>query len=85
MWREKDRERERDRDRTPCYVNIHDRYWRRKWQPIPVFLPAESQGQWGLMGCVCGVAQSRTGLKQLSSSSSMIDTFKKHCLSKIGS
>ena len=26
-------------------------YWRRKWQPTPVFLPGESQG-WGiLVGC----------------------------------
>ena len=26
-------------------------HWRRKWQPTPVFLPRESQGQWSLMGC----------------------------------
>ena len=26
-------------------------YWRRKWQPTPVFLPGESQGQGSLMGC----------------------------------
>ena len=25
--------------------------WRRKWQPTPVFLPLESQGQRSLMGC----------------------------------
>ena len=25
--------------------------WRRKWQPTPVFLPGESQGQGSLMGC----------------------------------
>ena len=25
--------------------------WRRKWQPIPVFLPGESQGQRSLVGC----------------------------------
>ena len=25
--------------------------WRRKWQPIPVFLPGKSHGQWGLAGC----------------------------------
>ena len=25
--------------------------WRKKWQPTPVFLPGESQGQWSLMGC----------------------------------
>ena len=25
--------------------------WRSKWQPIPVFLPGESQGQRSLVGC----------------------------------
>ena len=25
--------------------------WRRKWQPTPVFLPGESQGQRTLVGC----------------------------------
>ena len=44
-------------------------HWRRKWQPTPVFLPGESQGQGSLVGCVYGVAQSRTQLKWLSSSS----------------
>ena len=42
---------------------------RRKWQPTPVFLPGESQGRWSLWAAVYGVAQSRTGLKRLSSSS----------------
>ena len=45
-------------------------HWRRKWQPTPVFLPGESQG-WGVWwAAVYGVAQSRTRLKWLSSSSS---------------
>ena len=26
-------------------------HWRRKWQPTPVFLPGESQGQGSLAGC----------------------------------
>ena len=26
-------------------------HWRRKWQPTPVFLPGESQGQRRLVGC----------------------------------
>ena len=26
-------------------------HWRRKWQPIPVFLPGESQGWRSLVGC----------------------------------
>ena len=29
-------------------------HWRRKWQPTPVFLPGESQGQGSLMGCRLG-------------------------------
>ena len=43
--------------------------WNR-WQPTPVFLPGESQGQGSLVGCVYGVAQTWTRLKWLSSSSS---------------
>ena len=45
-------------------------HWRRKWQPTPVFLPGESQGRGTWWAAVCGVAQSRTRLKRLSSSSS---------------
>ena len=45
-------------------------HWRRKWQPTPVFLPGESQGRGSLVDCIYGVAQSRTRLKRLSSSSS---------------
>ena len=39
-------------------------------EPTPVFLPGESQGWGAWWAAVCGVAQSRTRLKQLSSSSS---------------
>ena len=45
-------------------------HWRRKWQPTPVFLPRESQGWRSRWAAVYGVAQSRTRLKWLSSSSS---------------
>ena len=45
--------------------------WRRKWQPTPVFLPGESQGREAWWAAVYGVAQSRTRLKGLSSSSSL--------------
>ena len=45
-------------------------HWRRKWQPTPVFLPGESRGR-GLAD-VYGVTQSRTWLKRLSSSSSIV-------------
>ena len=44
--------------------------WRRKWQPTAVFLPGASQGRGSLVGCRLGVAQSRTRLERLSSSSS---------------
>ena len=47
-------------------------HWRRKWQPIPVFLPGESQGRGAWWAAVYGVAQSRAWLKRLSSSSSRI-------------
>ena len=45
-------------------------HWRRKWQPTAVFSPGESQGRGSLWAAVYGVAQSRTRLKWLSSSSS---------------
>ena len=45
-------------------------HWRRKWQPTPVFLPGESQGQRSLVDCRLWGAQSQTRLKRLSSSSS---------------
>ena len=35
--------------------------WRRKWQPTPVFLPGESQGRPGLVGChLWGCTESDT-------------------------
>ena len=44
-------------------------HWRRKWQPTPVFLPGEARGRGAWWAAVYGVAQSRTWLKWLSSSS----------------
>ena len=44
-------------------------HWRRKWQSTPMFLPGESQGWGAWWAAVYGVAQSRTWLKRLSSSS----------------
>ena len=52
--------------------------WRRKWQPPPVFLPGESQGWGAWWASVYGVAQSRTWLRRLSSSSSSIQNLKKN-------
>ena len=51
-------------------------HWRRKWQPTPVFWPGESQGRGAWWAAVSGVAQSRTWLKRLSSSSSINDTLR---------
>ena len=45
-------------------------HWRKKWQPTPVFLPGESQGQGETGGLPSMGLQSWTRLKQLSSSSS---------------
>ena len=50
-------------------------HWRRKWQPTPVFLPGESQERGAWWATIYGVAQSRTRLKQLSSSSSSSAAF----------
>ena len=36
-------------------------HWRRKWEPTPVFLPGESQGQRSLVGCrLWGCTESDT-------------------------
>ena len=43
-------------------------HWRRKWQPTPVLENPRDGGAW--WAAIYGVAQSRTRLKQLSSSSS---------------
>ena len=47
-------------------------HWRRKWQPTPVFLPGESRDGGAWWATVYGIAQSRTRLKRLSSSSSIL-------------
>ena len=52
-------------------------HWRRKWQPTPVFLPENSRDGGTWWAAVCGVTQSQTGLKRLSSSSSSIFNFTK--------
>ena len=44
-------------------------HWRRKWQPTPVFLPENPRDRGAWWAAVYGVAQSRTWLKWLSSSS----------------
>ena len=40
---------------------FHFHAWRKKWQPIPVVLPGESQGQGSLVGCrLWGCTESDT-------------------------
>ena len=62
-------------------------HWRRKWQPTPVFLPGESQGQGAWWAAIYGVSRSWTQLKQLSSSSSSLFqvsfSFKAHVYSNL--
>ena len=37
---------------------VSSEIWRRKWQPTPVFLPGESQGQRSLVGyCLWGCTE----------------------------
>ena len=47
-------------------------HWRKKWQPTPVFLPGESQGQRSLWAAVYGVAQSRTRLTNLAAAAAAV-------------
>ena len=47
---------------------IHLFYWRRKWQPTPVFLPGKFHGRWNLVGyTVHGVVKSQTRLSGFTS------------------
>ena len=48
-------------DRGTSLSTFTFRHWRRKWQPTPMFLPGESQGQRSLMGChLCGRTEPDT-------------------------
>ena len=38
-------------DRATSLLLFTFMHWRRKWQPTPVFLHGESQGQGSLVGC----------------------------------
>ena len=50
-------------------------HWRRKWQPTPVFLPAESQGRGSLVGCRLWGCTESDRLKQLNSNSNKYQIF----------
>ena len=48
----------RSRTQLSVFTFMH---WRRQWQPTPVFLPGESQGQRSLVGCcLWGCTESDT-------------------------
>ena len=51
--------------------------WRRKWQPIPVFLPGESHGQRSLAGCSPWGCQESNTTEQLHTHSSLLTIFIK--------
>ena len=54
-------------------------HWRRKWQPTPVSLPGQSQGQGSLMGC-CLWSRTEldtTELKWISKVSSLSDKYQR--------
>ena len=53
-------------------------HWRRKWQPTPVFLPGESQGQGSLVGCCLWGRTALDMTEWLSSSSSILRIFLLH-------
>ena len=53
-------------------------HWRRKWQPTPVFLLENPRDEGAWWAAVYGVAQSRTQLKWLSSSSQSYTSFSSH-------
>ena len=41
----------RSKSERKTQYSILTHFWRRKWQPTPVFLPRESQGWGSLVGC----------------------------------
>ena len=47
-------------------ISLPVKWWRRKWQPTPVFSPGESHDRGAWWAAVRGVAQSQTWLKWLS-------------------
>ena len=50
-WQAAVHEVARSRTRLSDFTFFTFMHWRRKWQPTPVFLPGESQGQRSLVGC----------------------------------
>jgi len=72
------------RKRRKSFLKVsYTHSWRRQWQPTPVLLPGKSHGRGGAWwAAIHGVAQSRTRLKRLSSSSSSIHILISNGVSK---
>ena len=51
MWCNAANNKLKKKKKVPFDPNCSISDWRRKWQPTPVFLPGESQGQQSLVGC----------------------------------
>ena len=47
------------------FLSFYSFFWRRKWQPTPVFLPGESHGWRGLVGCGLWDCKESDTTKQL--------------------
>jgi len=60
-------------------LHFHFHALEREIATTPVFLPGESQGPGAWWSAVYGVTQSRTRLKQLSSSSSSVELERLTC------
>ena len=56
------------------FLSFYSSFWRRKWQPTPVFLPGESHGWRGLVGC------SLWGCKELDMTEQLTHTYTQYML-----
>ena len=49
----------------------YEMFWRKKWQPTPVFLPGKSHGHGSLVGTVHGVTRGLDTTYQLNNDNDM--------------
>ena len=64
------------------FLSFYSSFWRRKWQPTPVFLPGESHGRRGLVGySLWGCKESDT-TKQLTHTHTIMFKEGKETISK---
>ena len=60
------------------FFSLYSSFWRRKWQPTPVFLPGESRGQRGLVGCCLWDCKESDTTKQLTHTISTLERFHRN-------